>query len=690
MQKKPFVLEKKNKNIAEKIQQLRALIEEHNYLYYVMDAPIIPDAEYDKLFIELQQLEKNYPEYLHSTSPTQRVGHQPAKHFTQITHAVPMLSLDNAFTTEEVTAFDRRVHERLAVTQEIDYACEPKLDGLAVTLYYEKGVLQFAATRGDGSTGEDITANMRTLPMIPLHLRGTQYPERFEVRGEVFMPKKGFAELNTHALKTGGKVFANPRNAAAGSVRQLDPSVTATRPLAFYGYGVGIFSDELPSSHFALMQLLQAVGLPINPELAVVQGVAGCLAYYARLQAQRPALPYDIDGVVYKVNSLALQQKLGFVSRAPRFAVAHKFPAEEVVTRLIAVEFQVGRTGAITPVARLEPVFVGGVTVSNATLHNMDEVKRKGIRIGDQVIVRRAGDVIPEIVATVPSSANARQMARGADICLPILCPVCQSRIEQLPHEAIARCSGGLFCPAQRREAIRHFASRRALDIVGLGDKLVEQLVDAHYIATVADLYKLTEAKLISLPRMAEKSAKNLLAALEKSKATTLSRFLYALGIREVGETTARELATYFGDLNPLIHATTEELESLSDVGPIVAGHIVAFFREAHNLKVIAELQAAGVHWEKKAKQAHADRQKNLPLSGKTIVLTGTLSSMTREAAKETLQALGAKVAGSVSAKTDYVIAGSEAGSKLQKAEMLGVKVMDEEAFVVWLHSFKK
>lgn len=661
------------KNIHEEIEKLREKINEHNYRYYVLDAPVISDAEYDRLFRHLQDLETGNPQWLSPDSPTQRIGVAPLKEFVEVKHEIPMLSLDNAFDEEEVTAFDRRVHERLGMENTIEYVCEPKLDGLAISLRYEHGSLVRGATRGDGMAGENVTPNLRTIQAIPLHLRGKDFPSLLEVRGEVYMPKAGFEKLNAAAAKKGEKVFVNPRNAAAGSLRQLDSRITASRPLAFFCYGVGLVEGKkLPDTHSGILEQLKTWGFPINPLTEVVKGVEQCLDFFHRIAKKRPHLPYEIDGVVYKVNRLALQQQLGFVTRAPRWALAHKFPAEEVYTQLEDVEFQVGRTGAITPVARLKPAFVGGVTVSNATLHNMDEIERKDIRIGDTVIIRRAGDVIPEVVGPI----KEKRPAHTQKITLPKKCPVCHSAIEQVEGEAVARCTAGLFCPAQRKEAIKHFASRRAMDIEGLGDKLVEQLVDEKLVKNIADVYSLTRKELAGLERMAEKSAQNLLDQLEKSKMTTFARFLYALGIREVGEATAKTLARHFGDLKSLYAATEADLQEIPDIGPVVAGHIAHFFKEEHNREIIEKLIKSGIHWEE------VKKPKKTALSGKTFVLTGTLESLTRDQAKDRLENLGAKVSDSVSKKTDYVVAGSEPGSKLAKAEKLGVKILDEKGFL--------
>ncbi|HSW69266.1 MAG TPA: NAD-dependent DNA ligase LigA [Gammaproteobacteria bacterium] len=662
--------------IESKIKKLREQINEYNYQYHVLDNPTISDAEFDQLFQQLKRLEADHPQFITTDSPTQRVGAAPQKEFSEAKHSVPMLSLDNAFSDEDVLAFDQRIHERLDISGPIEYTCEPKLDGLAVSIIYEKGKLIRAATRGDGTTGENITENIRTIPTVPLHLRGDDYPEILEVRGEVYMSKKGFIELNKRAEQKGEKIFVNPRNAAAGSVRQLDPRMTALRPLEIFFHGVGLVEGGvLPDTHSKILLSLKKWGLRINPETKVLKNIEECLEYYRNLEKKRADLAYEIDGIVYKVNSIREQRELGFVSRAPRWAIAHKFPAEEVFTTIEAVEFQVGRTGAITPVARLHPVFVSGVTISNATLHNMDEIKRKDIRVGDTVIVRRAGDVIPEIVASIQKD----RPANAKIIYLPTHCPVCHSKIEQIEGEAVTRCSGGLFCAAQRKEAIKHFASRRALDIEGLGEKLVDQLVETHTLENAADLYSLTLEQLANLERMAEKSAQNLLDALAKSKKTTLARFLYGLGIREVGEATAKQLAQHYGDLSKLMSADEESLQAVSDVGPVVAKHIISFFAERHNLEVINKLLQAGIHWEK------IEAPLDLPLRGKTFVLTGTLTSLSREEAKEKLESLGAKVAGSVSSKTSYVVVGADAGSKLAKAQELGVKVLMEDEFLAFL-----
>lgn len=660
------------------IRSLHKQLNYHNHRYYVLDDPQISDAAYDKLLQELKQLEKDYPGLVTPDSPTQRVGAGPLKEFGQIRHEMPMLSLDNAFNDEELHDFDRRVRERLGADGEVEYACEPKLDGIAVSLLYENGVLVRGATRGDGMTGEDITLNVRTIPSIPLKLMGAGWPERLEVRGEIFMPKDGFEKMNERARARDGKVFVNPRNAAAGSLRQLDSRVTAQRPLDMYCYSAGIVQGgTLPEKHADILDRFRDWGLRINSELRVVAGAKACSDYFASMAKKRPGLPYEIDGIVYKVNDLALQEQLGFVARAPRWAIAHKFPAQEEMTLLKDVEFQVGRTGTVTPVARLEPVFVGGVTVSNATLHNMDEIARLDLRIGDTVIVHRAGDVIPKVVGVVHSHRPEPEALR--DIVMPGACPECGSEIEQDEGEASARCSGGLYCSAQRKEAIKHYASRKALDIEGLGDKLVDQLVDKELIHTVADLYKLTELQVAKLERMGKKSAANLINALKRSRATTLARFIYALGIREVGEATARSLVNHYHGLDAIRSASVEALQLVDDVGPVVAAHIEKFFRQPHNQEVIEALLEQGVHWADAEASAEGTAQ---PLAGETWVLTGTLHSMARDAGKEILQGLGAKVAGSVSAKTTVLLAGEKAGSKLAKAQNLGVKVITEEEFI--------
>ena len=665
----------------QQIKQLRDEINHHNYLYYVMDAPEIPDAEYDRLLRRLQVLETEHPELISPDSPTQRVGATPLDAFQQVKHVVPMLSLNNAMDEQEVTDFDRRIREKLH-SDKIVYTAEPKLDGLAISLLYEEGVLVQGATRGDGTTGEDVTQNVRTIDSIPLCLIGRRYPKRLEVRGEVIMSKSGFNKLNATQTKKGDKTFSNPRNAAAGSLRQLDSRITASRPLQFYCYGVGQVSSEIAASHLGMLQKLKQWGIRLNPEVKQVKGLKACLDYYQAMMQKRDSLDYDIDGVVYKVDSIDEQQSMGFVSRAPRWAVAHKFPAQEEMTALLGIEMQVGRTGKITPVAKLKPVFVGGVTVTNATLHNQDEIDRKDVRIGDTVIVRRAGDVIPEVVGPVLSKRTTKLAKFNILKSIKNKCPVCKSEAIRLEGESDIRCTGGLFCEAQRKEAIKHFASRRALDIDGLGDKLVEQLVDEGLIHDVADLYSLKKDRLAALERMADKSAQNLIAALEKSKATTLERFIFSLGIRQVGETTARTLALHFGDLKPLMKARQEELIEIPDVGPVVAESIRRFFKESHNRDVIKKLLKAGIHWPVIDVVDKAEQK----LSGKSFVITGTLSSMGRDDAKQRLLAQGAKVTGSVSKKTDFVIVGESPGSKAAKAEQLGVAILDEMQFLKLLN----
>jgi len=657
------------------IERLSALLHHHNYRYYSLDDPEISDRDYDRLLRQLQQLEAQFPQLVAVDSPTQRVGAAPLEGFAEVVHLTPMLSLDNAFSDSEVTDFDQRIRERLNRAEPVAYTCEPKLDGVAVSLLYRGGRLAQAATRGDGQRGENITVNVRTIPCIPLRLHGEGVPEVVEVRAEIYMSRTGFERLNGEARARGEKTFVNPRNAAAGSLRQLDSKITATRPLALFAYGVGHCEGwALPSRHSEMLAQLKVWGLPVNPYVRVAEGLAGCFAYYAEMAGRRDSLDYDIDGIVYKVDDLGLQQRLGFVARAPRWAIARKFPAQEMATRLLGVEFQVGRTGVVTPVARLEPVFVGGVTVSNATLHNKDEIERLGVCVGDTVIVRRAGDVIPQVVRVVvdqrPEDARA--------IVFPQHCPVCDSPVERVGSEAAMRCSGGLVCPAQRKEAIKHFASRKAMDIEGLGDKLVEQLVDRGLVHSVADLYRLQVEDVAALERMAEKSAANLVAAIAASRHTTLAKFLYALGIREVGEATALALAKHFGDLDSLARASEEELQEVADVGPVVAHFVREFFDARDNLAVVEGLRRAGVSWPD-LDPAAAEGQ---PLKGQTWVLTGTLATMSRAEAKERLQALGARVSGSVSASTDCVVAGPGAGSKLNKAEALGLEVLDEDAFI--------
>ncbi|OCA54551.1 NAD-dependent DNA ligase LigA [Photorhabdus namnaonensis] len=666
------------KSTAQQIEKLRTTLRHHEYLYHVMDAPEIPDAEYDRLMQELKDLEEQYPELITSDSPTQRVGAAPLTAFEQVRHEIPMLSLDNVFDEESYLAFDKRVRDRLKETQDLVVCCELKLDGLAVSLLYEHGELVRAATRGDGTTGENITSNIRTICAIPLRLFGENIPARIEIRGEVFMPQKGFEKLNEDARRTGAKVFANPRNAAAGSLRQLDPRITAKRPLAFFCYGVGVLEGgELPASHYERLIQFKKWGLPVSDKVKVCTDSQQVIDFYHDIVNQRSALGFDIDGVVVKVNSLELQETLGFVARAPRWATAFKFPAQEQMTIVRDVEFQVGRTGAITPVARLEPVLVSGVTVSNATLHNADEIERLGLRIGDTVIIRRAGDVIPQVVGVL----EERRPQDSNEVVFPEHCPVCGADIERIEGEAVARCTGGLVCGAQRKEALRHFVSRRAMDVDGMGEKIIDQLVDKEYVETPADLFRLTAGKLTGLDRMGPKSAQNVVDALEKAKKTTFARFLYALGIREVGEATAANLAAHFGELDKLRSADEEALKEVQDVGEVVAKHVVNFFNEPHNQTVIDDLiDNIGIDWEPvvvtKAEKIDS------PFSGKTVVLTGSLHQLSRDEAKAKLVALGAKVTGSVSKKTDLVIAGEAAGSKLAKANELNIPVIDEEEMI--------
>jgi DNA ligase (NAD+) len=660
------------KQAARRVAELRKQLDHHNYRYYVLDDPEITDADYDRLLRELQALESAHPGLLTSDSPTQRVGATALETFKPVRHTVPMLSLENAFEEDEVLEFDKRVHERLDLEGAVDYTAEPKLDGLAVSLRYEKGNLVRAATRGDGATGEDVTANVRTIRAVPLRLRGDP-PDLIEVRGEVFMPLEGFKAMNDRAAARGDKVFANPRNAAAGSLRQLDPRISAARPLDIFFYAIGEAAGwRVIRRQHELIESLRELGLKTCPETSLVEGPAGCLQYYRSIGSRREHLPYEIDGVVYKVDRLDLQRELGFVSRAPRGALAHKFPATEAPTIVRDVEFQVGRTGALTPVARLEPVSVGGVTVSNATLHNIDEIERKDVRIGDHVVVRRAGDVIPEVVRVI-----AEKRRRGArKVVLPKACPVCGSEIERMEGDAVARCSGGLYCRAQRKEALKHFASRRALDIEGLGDELINQLVEKDMVSTPADIYKLTTDELASLERMGDKSAANVVAAIERSKETTLGKFLFGIGIRDVGEVTANELADQFGTLESLIAATEDEIQEAQGVGPIVAAHVYKFFQQPHNIEVLKAIRDAGVHWSDKEKTV---RSAGGVLTGRTFVLTGTLDTMTRDQAKDRIVELGGKVTGSVSKKTSYVVAGRDPGSKLSRAQELGVDVLSEQ-----------
>ncbi|WP_336295887.1 NAD-dependent DNA ligase LigA [Cronobacter dublinensis] len=661
-------------SIEEKLTQLRTTLRHHEFLYHVMDAPEVPDAEYDRLMRELRALEEAHPELVTPDSPTQRVGAAPLTEFSQVRHEVPMLSLDNVFDEASFLAFNKRVKDRLKSTDALVYCCELKLDGLAVSLLYENGLLVRAATRGDGTTGEDITLNVRTIRAIPLKLRGDNIPARLEVRGEVFLPQAGFEKINDEARRTGGKVFANPRNAAAGSLRQLDPRVTAKRPLTFFCYGVGLLEGgELPRSHMGRLQQFKDWGLPVSDRIRLVETPEDVLAFYHQVEADRPTLGFDIDGVVIKVDSLELQEQLGFVARAPRWAVAFKFPAQEQMTTVRDVEFQVGRTGAITPVARLEPVQVAGVLVSNATLHNADEIARLGLRIGDKVVIRRAGDVIPQVVNVVLSE----RPEETRPVVFPAQCPVCGSDVERVEGEAVTRCTGGLICGAQRKEALKHFVSRRAMDVDGMGDKIIDQLVEKEYVHTPADLFRLTAGKLTGLDRMGPKSAQNVVNALEKAKETTFARFLYALGIREVGEATAAGLAAHFGTLEALINASIDDLQNVPDVGIVVATHVFNFFEEESNRVVIRDLtENVGIHWP--APQVVKAEEIDSPFAGKTVVLTGTLSQMSRDDAKARLAALGAKVSGSVSKKTDLLIAGEAAGSKLAKAQELGIEVIDE------------
>jgi len=668
-------------SLQQQIDTLRQDLRRYEYEYHVLDNPTIPDAEYDRLFHQLKALETAHPELITADSPTQRVGAKPLSGFAQIRHEIPMLSLDNAFSDEEFYAFVKRIEDRLIrLPEPLTFCCEPKLDGLAVSILYVNGVLTQAATRGDGTTGEDITANIRTIRNIPLQLLMDNQPARLEVRGEVFMPHEGFEHLNQQALEKGEKTFANPRNAAAGSLRQLDPQITSKRPLVLNAYGIGIAEGvDLPNTHYDRLQWLKSIGIPVNPEIRLCNGTDEVLDFYRDIQNKRSALGYDIDGTVLKINDIALQEKLGFISKAPRWAIAYKFPAQEELTRLNDVEFQVGRTGAITPVAKLEPVFVAGVTVSNATLHNGDEIERLDIAIGDTVVIRRAGDVIPQIIGVL----HDRRPADARPIIFPKTCPVCDSAIVRIEGEAVARCTGGLFCAAQRKEALKHFVSRKAMDIDGVGGKLIEQLVDRELVHTPADLFKLDLTTLTRLERMGAKSAENALASLEKAKNTTLARFIFALGIREVGEATALNLANHFKTLEALQNADLEALQQVPDVGEVVANRILAFWHEPHNVAVVNDLIQQGVHWDDVEVKEVGE---NL-FKGKTVVLTGTLTQMGRNEAKALLQDMGAKVSGSVSAKTDFVIAGDAAGSKLTKAQELGVTVLTEEEFLAEIQS---
>ncbi|MDH7614453.1 NAD-dependent DNA ligase LigA [Vibrio cholerae] len=666
-------------DVAQRLTELRKTLHEHGVRYYVEDAPTIPDAEYDRLMRELLELEAAHPELMSSDSPSLRVGGRPLDAFESVVHEIPMLSLDNAFDDGELESFYRRMTDRIQAVQHSAFCCEPKLDGLAVSLLYENGVLTRAATRGDGTTGENITENVRTIKSIPLRLQGADFPTRLEVRGEVFMPKAGFEALNARALKKGEKQFVNPRNAAAGSLRQLDSKITAQRPLAFYAYSVGVIEGgELATSHYQRFLQLKGWGLPICPETKLVTSLAEVKAFYQDILQRRQSLVYEIDGVVIKVDDIQLQERLGFVARAPRWAIAYKFPAQEELTLLNDVEFQVGRTGAITPVAKLEPVFVGGVTVSNATLHNADEIERLGVMVGDTVVIRRAGDVIPQIVSVVLE----RRPENAKSIVFPTRCPVCQSDVERVEGEAVARCSGGLICQAQRKEALKHFVSRKAMDVEGLGDKVIEQLVDREMVSTPADLFRLRAGELTILERMGPKSAQNVIDALNKAKQTTLPKFLYALGIREVGEATALNLAQHFLSLEAIQQASLEQFIEVPDVGVVVASHLQAFFAQDRNQQVINELLEQGITWPA---LTAAPVAVDSALAGKIVVLTGSFTQLSRNDAKAALQALGAKVTGSVSKNTDMVFAGEAAGSKLAKATELGIQVFDEQALIEFL-----
>jgi len=662
-------------SVQQRVARLRAAIDRHNHRYHVLDDPEVSDAEYDRLLTELRSIEADYPVLVVPDSPTQRVGGAPVAAFAQVRHRMPMLSLDNAFAREDVIAFDRRVRERLETEREIAYACEPKLDGVAVSLTYRKGLLEVAATRGDGNVGEDVTHNVRTVKSVPLRLAGKSQPELLEVRGEVFMSIPGFREMNRIAAEKGEKTFVNPRNAAAGSLRQLDPKLAASRPLEVFFYGASVIEGrKMPGRHSEVLAMLRDLGLRTSPESCVVEGVDGLIGYYDDIGRRRSALRYQIDGVVYKVDALDLQRELGSVARAPRWALAHKFPADEEMTRVRAIEWQVGRTGALTPVARLDPVFVGGATVSNATLHNFEELRRKDVRVGDTIVLRRAGDVIPEVVKVV----EEKRPPDAAVAELPEKCPVCGSDVEREEGEAIARCTGALVCPAQLKESLRHFASRRAMDIEGLGSKLVDQLVELGLVKDAADVYRIGASQLAELDRMGEKSAEKLIGALERSKSTTLSRFLFALGIRDVGEATAESLARHFRTLGALRAATTAEIEEVPDIGPITAAHVHAFLAEPRNSRVIDDLGKLGVQWP----EAAAPTARGGALDGKTFVLTGRLASMSRDEAADVIREMGGTVSGSVSKKTDYVVAGDDAGSKLRKATELGLRILDEDEFL--------
>jgi len=664
---------------ARRAAELRELLDRYNYRYHALDDPEVSDAEYDRLLIELRELETHDPDLVTPDSPTQRVGAAPVAAFGTVRHRIPMLSLDNAFSEAEVRDFDRRVRERAAPQSVVRYSAEPKLDGLAISARYESGAFVQGATRGDGETGEDITQNLRTIKALPLKLRGTHLPGVLEVRGEVFMPLAGFERFNREALARGERTLVNPRNAAAGSLRQLDPRMTAARPLDLFIYGVGyVEGGEMPGHHGEMLKMLRGFGFKVCPQTRLVESVEGCLDYFRDIGAARATLPYQIDGVVYKVDDIELQRQLGFVSRAPRWAIAHKFPAEEALSTVLGIEFQVGRTGALTPVARLAPTFVGGVTVSNATLHNIDEMSRKDVRLGDTVVIRRAGDVIPEVARVLLE----RRITGAQPVELPARCPVCGSPVVRESDQAVARCSGGRTCPAQRKEEIKHFASRRALDIQGLGDKLVDQLVDRDWVKTPADLFELESAQLETLERMGEKSAQKIHTAMQAAKRTTLPRFLYALGIRDVGEATALALAQHFGDARALAQASVEEIQRVQDVGPIVAGSIRAYFDNAENRRLLERLLASGIEWPPVERPQSTGK-----VAGKTFVITGTLEQMSREAAREAILEHGGKVTGSVSKKTDYLVAGADPGSKLDKARQLGVEVLDEAAFLALLKS---
>ena len=662
---------------ADEIARLRDEIREHNRRYYVLDDPLIGDAEYDQLLRRLQELERAHPELVTADSPTQRVGAPVEGGFASVRHELPMLSLDNAFSEEELRAFDTRVRERLGGVEQVDYCCEPKLDGLAVSLLYVDGVLQRAATRGDGNSGEDVTANVRTVANVPLRLREASKGSLIEIRGEIVMPEDGFEALNRHALAHGEKVFVNPRNAAAGSLRQLDPRITARRPLAFYGYAIGLLTGfDLPATQTDTLDWFVDLGVPVSRLRRRGRGVDACLAYYREMQERRPVLEFAIDGVVFKVDGFELQQQLGFVARAPRWAIAQKFPAQEATTTLLDVEFQVGRTGAITPVARLAPVFVGGVTISNATLHNLDEVRRLDLMIGDTVMIRRAGDVIPQVLRVLVE----HRPADARPIVEPTHCPACGSAIDRQQGEAVARCSGALVCPAQQKETLRHFASRRAMDIEGLGEKLIEQLVDSGTVRNVADIYALDAATLSTFERMGDRSAARLLQQIDTSRSTSLPRFLYALGIRGVGEATAMALARHFRTLEALLAADAETLQEVPDIGPVVAGHVLAFFAQEANRRLLDRLRTAGVQWPDMEAATTA-----APLAGRSFVLTGTLQSMPRDEATRRLVELGARVSGSVSAHTGVLVAGAGGGAKRSRAEALGIEIWDEERFLAEL-----